>query len=564
LARRHGQIGKEKGMSPNHGARSYARIFAVFDGSRRFAITAAFAAALFVGTGGSASAATTITVDCASDPSALGTALASATDGDTLTIQGTCRGTFEIMHSLTLSGSGGATLDGQGAGPVVTVDSGDAVVVTGLAITGGVADNPLTGFQGGGIENLGMLTVRESTISGDTATYGGGISNDYGATLTLDDSTVSGDGFSFDTSAGAGILNRGLATVNNTTISGNGNPMGSIHPGFGGGIQNLGTVTVTNSTISGNTAGFGGGVYNEGTLLTVVNSTVGGNVGINAGGGIINSFSATLSMTINASTISGNTSGLGGGVVNDGVATLENTLVAANGAGGDCFNDNLLTDGGYNIDDDGTCGLSSVNHSLSSTDPLLDPAGLQDNGGPTQTIALEPGSPAIDAIPPGANGCGTTITTDQRGVSRPQGAGCDIGAFEFAPSGADLAITKSGAPNPVVSGERLTYTLVVTNDGPEDATGVTVTDPLPSSVHFNSVASAQGSCIRSTTKPGPKDGTVTCNLGDLANAATTAITIVVTTTTPGRLTDTATVTGNESDPNPLNNSATATTTVIGT
>jgi uncharacterized repeat protein (TIGR01451 family) len=196
---------------------------------------------------------------------------------------------------------------------------------------------------------------------------------------------------------------------------------------------------------------------------------------------------------------------------------------------------------------------------------LLDPAGLQDNGGPTRTIALQSGSPAIDAIPSDVNGCGTTITTDQRGVSRPQGSGCDVGAFELVPPGADLSITKSGAPNPVVSGNRLTYTLAVTSDGPQDATGVTVTDALPGSLHFNTASSSQGTCTRSTaTNPQPKGGTVTCSVGTLANGAKASITIVVTTTTPRTLTNTAEVSGNETDPNPSNNSATATTTVVGT
>jgi uncharacterized repeat protein (TIGR01451 family) len=145
------------------------------------------------------------------------------------------------------------------------------------------------------------------------------------------------------------------------------------------------------------------------------------------------------------------------------------------------------------------------------------------------------------------------------------------GSFDFAlaryqaiaPT-ADLSITKSGAPNPVVSGDRLTYTLTVANNGPQDATGVTATDPLADSVHFNSVSSTQGTCTRSMTKPKPKNGTVTCNLGNVANGASATITIVVTTTTPGTPTNTAIVSGNEMDPNPLNNSATATTTATGT
>jgi hypothetical protein len=90
-----------------------------------------------------------------------------------------------------------------------------------------------------------------------------------------------------------------------------------------------------------------------------------------------------------------------------------------------------------------------------------------------------------------------------------------------------------------------------------------VIDPLPDNVHFNSVTSTQGTCVRSTTKASPKDGTIACSLGNLVNGASTSITIIVTTTTPGTLTNTATVAANETDPNPANNSATATTTVIG-
>lgn len=90
-----------------------------------------------------------------------------------------------------------------------------------------------------------------------------------------------------------------------------------------------------------------------------------------------------------------------------------------------------LADGGYNIDDGTTCGFTAGNNSLPSTNPKLEPGGPRDNGGPTKTIALRSDSPAIDAISNGTNGCGT-VTTDQRGVSRPQNSSCDIGAFELA------------------------------------------------------------------------------------------------------------------------------------
>jgi hypothetical protein len=211
----------------------------------------------------------------------------------------------------------------------------------------------------------------------------------------------------------------------------------------GGGIWNDGILTVTNSTFSGNTAS---------------NSCCGG-----SGGGIEN-FAGNLLVT--NSTFSENSAGEGGGIINDesGTATLLNTIMA-NNEGGNCFYfadfGGTLTDGGYNIDDDGSCNLSTANHSQPNTNPQLDPAGLKNNGGPTQTIALctasgtpngcTATSPAIDVIPKGANGCGTNIITDQRGFIRPDPEdsstpACDIGAFE------------SGAVLPPVINSLVTFT----------------------------------------------------------------------------------------------------------
>jgi hypothetical protein len=76
-----------------------------------------------------------------------------------------------------------------------------------------------------------------------------------------------------------------------------------------------------------------------------------------------------------------------------------------------------------------SCGFDPNNNSMPSTEPKL-ASSLAKNGGPTKTIALLKGSPAINAIPEATNGCGTDVTTDQRGVKRPQGEGCDIGSFE--------------------------------------------------------------------------------------------------------------------------------------
>jgi uncharacterized repeat protein (TIGR01451 family) len=545
----------------------------------------------------SAGAATTITVDCAADPSALASALASANDGDALAIHGTCKGTFDVSHSLTLSGSAGATLDGQGAGTVLTVDFGQTVAVSNLAITGG------TGVftAPGGISDAGALTLTNSTVSGNNGSFVGGISVFNGSfssppSLTLVNSTVSGNRASVSQSfslAVGGIENQmGSVALVRSTLSGNSAIASNSFDTVVGGIANFSAgrsiVTLTSSTVSANNASGAfsnavGGIINSGTsnsVVTITNSTVSGNSANSpggggtsrAGGGVINEGGTP---TVTSSTVSGNSasepdggllSAVGGvGDVFGGTLAVANSLIAGQSGGSNCFGLDPSADAGYNLDDGTSCGFSSANNSLSNTDPMLDPAGLSDNGGPTRTIALEPGSPAIDALPSDVNGCGTTITTDQRGVSRPQGSGCEIGAFEVVPPGADLSITNSAAPNPVVSGNRLTYTLTVTNSGPQDATGVTVTDVLPGSLHFNSVSSSQGTCTRSTTtSPEPKGGTVTCSVGNLANGAKASMSIGITATKPGTLTNTATVSANETDPDPNNNGATATTTVVGT
>jgi uncharacterized repeat protein (TIGR01451 family) len=510
-----------------------------------------------------ARAASAITVDCATDASALATALASASDGDTLAIHGTCKGTFEISHSLTLAGSAGATLDGQQAGTVLTVDTGTTVTVSNLTITGG-NDSAV-----GGVRNGGSLTITNSTVSGNRVTvpqFVSGVAGIFnsGGSVTLVNSTVSGNSATASiqfTVAIGGIANfnfsgPGSVTLVGSTVSGNSASSPSIAYG---GILNSAPASVavlTNSTVSGNSASAtggpsafsiaAGGIANDGGNLSMTNVTLVGNGATEPNGGFVPP---------------------AGGISNRDNAQLNlaSSLIAQQSDGPNCLFPSPTADTGYNLDDGTSCGFSTTNNSLSSTNPLLDPAGLRDNGGLTQTIALQPGSPAIDKIPSAVNGCGTTITADQRGVSRPQGPGCDIGAFELMPAGADLAITKSASPSPVVSGNRLTYTLTVNNNGPQDATGVTVTDPLPDSVHFNSVTASQGMCTRSTTtNPLPKGGTLTCSLGNLANDASARVTIVVTATTPGTLTNTARVSGNEQDPNPGDNSATATTSVIGT
>jgi uncharacterized repeat protein (TIGR01451 family) len=119
---------------------------------------------------------------------------------------------------------------------------------------------------------------------------------------------------------------------------------------------------------------------------------------------------------------------------------------------------------------------------------------------------------------------------------------------------ADLTVTKSDAPDPVMAGNNLIYMAIVTNNGPAQATGVTLTDTLPQGVTFVSAIPSQGECRKNGT-------TVTCNLGTLANGAGAAVAIVVTPMAAGTITSTARVTANEADPTPANNTFTAGTTV---
>ena len=291
-----------------------------------------------------------------------------------------------IGFSLNVIGAGASKtiIDGQLAGGVITINQPGA--------------NP-------------YVTLSQVTIRNGKACSAGGIRNS--GTLILSNSTVSGNATCGVVNLGGGIMNTGKLTINNSTISGN--QAGGRSPGYGGGIYNwdTGSVTINNSTISGNFAfcgvfacgaGAGGGIYNLGELH-VNNSTI----ACNRGWG------------------NGNKVPRGGGIF--GGATFQNSILANNGAG-NCY----LTSGssGYNLSSDSSCNFSNVGD-LNNTDPKLGTLGSY--GGPTQTMPLLSGSPAIDAGNP--NGCtsgsGSLLKTDQRGMPRPDPedtGGCDIGAFE--------------------------------------------------------------------------------------------------------------------------------------
>ena len=280
-----------------------------------------------------------------------------------------------------------------------------------------------TSEQGGGIYNLGgIATVTNTFVNGNatTAYDGGGIHNTDGGTFYLNNSKIIGN---LGRHAG-GIYTDGTLIMNNTTVSGN-----TAYTFDGGGIFSngddgtLGTTTLTNSTISGNSAeDNGGGLYNKlGSTLTLVNTTISGNTTNDRnGGGIYNDAGSTL--TLVNSTISLNqASDVGGGIYNDGIVEFKNTIIGDN-VGTDCFGE--FTSLGNNLISNNTgCSAASVVGDQINVDPRLRP--LQDNGGPTETHALRPDSPAIDA----GNDSGAP-PRDQRSVPRPQGTASDIGAFE--------------------------------------------------------------------------------------------------------------------------------------
>jgi predicted outer membrane repeat protein len=337
------------------------------------------------------------------------------------------------VSNSTLSGNS-STGNGDGGGGIF---NGGTLTVSNSTLSG----NSTMHGSGGGIYNTGTLTLSNSTLSGNSATQGGGISNVDG-TLTVTNSTLSGNSASPSGSlsvSGGGILNlRGTLTVSNTTLSGN---SATGNYGSGGGIENylFSTLTVTGSGLSGNSADGGGGIFNAGTL-TVTASTLSGNSARYDGGGIYTEGSdpvtlTNVTLTANRANTTGNSAYGGGLYIPTGSPVLHNALIAGNFIG-PSVHGRLDPVGGYNLIGDGTgmTGLQNgvngnlVGSAAAPIDPSLGP--LQNNGGPTLTHALLPGSPAIDA----GDNTGAPMW-DQRGPGFPRiiHGVIDIGAFEYRP-----------------------------------------------------------------------------------------------------------------------------------
>ena len=347
-------------------------------------------------------------------------------------------GDLDITANMTIQGVDAATtvINGSQIDRVFDIFA-NLVTISGIKVTNG---KPETNADGGGIRvgAASNVILLDSIISNNIARWGGGIDNNW-----------------YNTSTGQLFISNSMVSGNSAETS--------------GGINNFGILEIVSTSISGNSAQWAAGIYNgAGGDVTITKSTISANMASNDGAGITNDGGGTLAVT--NSTISGNSAiNLGGGIANFGVLELvNNTLIgnsAANGGaiygevnsvnlfgnifssnlGGNCYvPSGVNASTGYNISSDNTClPYLTFTGDQNNTDPLL--GILQDNGGSTLTHALQPGSPAVDAIPT-AN---CTVINDQRDVVRPQGSACDIGALELI-------------PDPVQTG--LTLTVNVTND----------------------------------------------------------------------------------------------------
>jgi predicted outer membrane repeat protein len=362
----------------------------------------------------------TVTVTSTADGGAgsLRQAIADVCDGETIDFAAGLANQTIVLTSAELSitrtvtitnpNAPGLAVSGNNARRVFNIQSSGVATLSQLSVVSGTAD------FGGGINNYGTLTVRASSLAGNSsANYGGGIFNM--GSLTVQASSLAGNSAYY---SGGGIFNAGTLTVQASALTGN-------SAQDGGGIYSMDTLTVQVSSLAGNSASnVGGGIFTNGGTAIVQASTFSGNSASNYyGGGIYNELGM---LTVQASTFSGNSATeSGGGIYNAGTLALTDAIIANSLSGGDCRNWGIISANDHNlIESTGgdACDLTDgAGGSLIGVDPLL--SALGSYGGGTQTFALLPGSPAIDA---GAN----CLAADQRGVARPVGAACDIGAFE--------------------------------------------------------------------------------------------------------------------------------------
>jgi CSLREA domain-containing protein len=362
---------------------------------------------------------------------------------------------FATAQTITLlAGSGGTltptrsvTIDATAGNRAVTISGGRVVRL--FVVNRGVT----LGLRG--------LTLANGTTGTTGTTGGGAILNNSGGTVNITGSTFTGN---VSSSRGGAIGNSGIATITGSTFTDN---VASGTTGSrGGAIGNSGTATITGSTFTGNvasgtTGSQGGAINNAGGTANVTNSTFSGNSASDGDGGqggainnvgIVNVKGSTFTGNVASGSPSGNQ---GGAIKNVGTLTLALSVVAGNSADAGPDINGTVTSGGGNV---------------IGGNALLGTPGSY--GGPVQTIPLLPGSPALDIL-----ACPNGLTTDARGISRPQGAKCDAGAFEsrgFAAGtptgdgqsaaittqfGSAVGLTVSSANAEPVTGGQVTFTI---------------------------------------------------------------------------------------------------------
>jgi hypothetical protein len=336
--------------------------------------------------------------------------------------------------------------------------------------------------------------ARTTTID-QTALDSNVIGVQSGVTATISGITITGGN---GTGVGAGIFDSGTLTLKDSTVTKNEAdgytidtcffpqpPCPSFLPGVGGGIYAVGggPLTIINSTIDLNSAKLGtgqgadgGGIYTD-DPLTIINSTIADNSldgggFVSNGGGIGMTGQGHTALDLANTTLAFNSAGatgVGGNLDVNGsgiTSAVRDTVIASGSAatGENCAGATLTSEG-YNLEDRNQCGFTQPSDLHVANAHLGQPT---NHGGPTDTVALLPSSTAINAGNP--QGCtdlaGHPLLTDQRGVPRPQGTRCDIGAFEFKLATVGAPPRISGQPKP---GDTLTcqLPLVVSTDGPD-------------------------------------------------------------------------------------------------
>lgn len=348
-------------------------------------------------------------------------------------------GDLDVTDDLTIEGQGAAvtTIDGNGLDRVLHVVfsiSGPDLTLRDLTVTGGQIDGvPGAGlyFASSGIALVERTVFTDNHVVGDeSADIGGAISSNGGGVLTVRESTLVGN----SADRGGALFNNSTLVVEDSTIADNEARAGSA-------LENFGATILRRSAVTGNEATGNFTISSSTANVDIEDVTLSANIDPNAIVGVF-SGAATLrnvTMADNDSSVSLSASTDGTIQVLNSVVynplTFEECSVAFNGVAGSI---------GHTLDRDGTCATGATGD-LPSTDPMLAP--LADNGGPTSTHRLLGSSPAIDA----GDDFSCTLQ-DQRGVPRPQDgdgdgtANCDLGAFEAPePGGAALGITATGA-----------------------------------------------------------------------------------------------------------------------